>query len=59
MKIVLTREELTEAIRKHYPAPPNQVIVDVVIASRSEDFCTVAFADAPPVPLDETTEARR
>lgn len=56
MKIVLTRVELADVLRKHYPAPENQLVVDVEIQKHSVDFCTICFAERDKeVPVDEAS----
>jgi hypothetical protein len=44
MKIILTEQELTQTLRKHYPVPEGYTVEDVDLRKHSNDFCTVEFS---------------
>ncbi len=41
MKIVLTQQELAEAVRAHYPAMQGYRVADVKVSKYSDDYCTI------------------
>lgn len=47
MKLVLTKEELSEALRAHYPAQIGYIVTNVEITPYSTDFATVEFEKEP------------
>ena len=48
MKLVLTKTELAEVIRRSYRAMDGHSITDVTIQPYSADFCTIELEEAAP-----------
>ena len=44
MKIILTKDELSQAIQAHYPVPAEYVVGEVAISPYGRDFCTIELA---------------
>ena len=46
MKIILTRDELSQAIQAHYPVPAEYVVGEVAISPYGKDFCVIELEKA-------------
>lgn len=48
MKLVLTKTELSEVMRRHYRAMDGHAVLEVTIQPYSNDFCTIELEEVKP-----------